>query len=57
MEKNGEIFLSQGKYVMKLLEIFGMVECNSFLIPMEMNFKKLCGEVVRPNLVNPSEYR
>ena len=52
-----EIFLSQGKYIVKLLERFGMTECNSMATPMEMNFKMLCGEVAGPNLVNPSEYR
>ena len=25
--------------------------------PMEMNFKKLCGEVAGPDLENPSEYQ
>lgn len=25
--------------------------------PMEMNFKKLCGEVVDPDFANPSKYR
>jgi len=56
-QKPGEIFLSQGKYVVKLLEIFGMIECKSMVTPMEMNFKKLCGDVVGPNLENPSRYR
>lgn len=50
-----EIFLSQGKYVMKELEIFGMTY-KSFPTPMEINFKKLCGEVAGPDLVNTSEY-
>ena len=56
-QKSGEIFLSQGKYVVKLLERFGMIEYKSMNTPMEMNFKKLCGEVVGPNLANPFEYR
>jgi len=43
-QKLSEIFLSQGKYVVKLLEIFGMKECKSMNTPMEMSFKKLCGE-------------
>lgn len=30
---------------MKLLEIFGMIECKSMATSIEMNFKKLCGEV------------
>jgi len=56
-QKPGEIFLSQGKYIMKLLERFGMVDCKSVTILMELNFKKLCGSVVGPDLGNPFEYR
>lgn len=53
----GEIFLSQGKYVMKLLERFGMIEDKSLPTLMEMNFKKLCGDDAGPDLANPSEYK
>jgi len=56
-QRLGEIFHSQGKYIPKLLERFGIVECKSLATPMEMNFKKLCGDVVGPDLANPSEYR
>jgi len=49
-----EVFLSQGKYVVTLLEIFGMVECKSMATQMDMNFKKLCGEVVETDFLNPS---
>eukprot|EP00253_Pinus_taeda_P035926 PITA_35926 len=56
-QNSGEIFLSQQKYVVKLLERFGMVECKSLPTPMDMNFKKFCGEVSRPDLANPSDYR
>lgn len=38
---------------MRLLERLGMVECKSMATPMEMNFKKLCGEVTGPDLANP----
>ena len=51
-QKAGEIFLSQGKYVVKLLERFGMVDCKSVATPMELNFKKLCGTAARPKLGN-----
>lgn len=37
-------FLSHGKYVVIFLDRFGMIKFKSFPIPMEMNFKKLCGE-------------
>ena len=51
-----EIFLSQGKYVVKLLERFGMVECKSMSTPMELNFKKLSGNTAETVLANPTEY-
>eukprot|EP00253_Pinus_taeda_P028057 PITA_28057 len=56
-QKPGEIFLSQGKYIVKLLERCGMVDCKSVNTLMELNFKKLCGSVVGPELANPIEYR
>eukprot|EP00253_Pinus_taeda_P014573 PITA_14573 len=56
-QKQGEFFLSQGKYVVKILERFGMVDCKPVTTPMELNFKKLCGSVAKPALGNASEYR
>eukprot|EP00253_Pinus_taeda_P004684 PITA_04684 len=56
-QKPGEIFLSQGKYIVKLLERCGMVEQKSMSTTMELNFKKLCGSAVRPAWTNPFEYR
>eukprot|EP00253_Pinus_taeda_P017331 PITA_17331 len=56
-QRPGEIFFSQVKYVVKLLERFGMIECKSLATPTEMNFKKLCGEAARLDMANPSEYR
>eukprot|EP00253_Pinus_taeda_P011710 PITA_11710 len=53
-QKAGEIFLSQGKYVMKILERFGMVDCKPVTTLMELHFKKLC--VAGPELGNASEY-
>lgn len=55
-QKTGEIILSQGKYIVKLLERFGMVDCKSVTTSMELKFKKLCEGVVGPDLGNPSEY-
>eukprot|EP00253_Pinus_taeda_P005120 PITA_05120 len=57
MAKSNEIFLSQGKYVVKLLERFGMTKWKSMNTPIEMNFKQLYGEVAGLDLGNPSEYR
>ena len=45
-EKPGEIFLSQGKYVVKILERFSMVDCKLSTTPMEFDFKKLSGSAV-----------
>eukprot|EP00253_Pinus_taeda_P017376 PITA_17376 len=56
-QKLGEIFLSEGKYVVKILERFGMVDCKPVTTPMELNFKKLCGSAAGPELGNASEYR
>eukprot|EP00253_Pinus_taeda_P007219 PITA_07219 len=42
-QKLREIFLSQGKYVVKILERFGMVNCKPVTTPMELDFKKLSG--------------
>ena len=56
-QRFGEIFLSQRKYVVKLLERFKMKECKSFPTPMENNLKKIGGEATGPDLENPSKYR
>eukprot|EP00253_Pinus_taeda_P012298 PITA_12298 len=56
-QKPGEIFLSQGKYVVKILKRFGMVGCKPVTTPMDLNFKKLRDSVVGPELGNASKYR
>ena len=56
-QKPGEIFLSQGKYVVKILERFGMVDCKPVTTPMELDFKKLSGSAVGPVLRNATKYR
>eukprot|EP00253_Pinus_taeda_P025861 PITA_25861 len=56
-QKPSEIFLSQGKYVVKILKRFGMVDCKLVTTPMELNFKKLCGSATGLGLGNASEYR
>ena len=53
-QRPSEIFLSQGKYIVTLLERFGMVDCKSMLTLMELNFKKLHGNAVGPALGNPT---
>ena len=56
-QRPSEIFLSQGKYIVKILERFGMVDYKSVSTPMKLNFKKLSGSAAGPILVNPTEYR
>ena len=55
-QKPREIFLSQGKYVVKILERFGMMDCKPVTTSMELDFKKLSGSVSRPVLQNATEY-
>ena len=57
LRRPGEIFLSQGKYIVKLLERFGMVDCKSVSTQMELNVKKLSGNDVGPVVANPTDYR
>ena len=33
-QKHGEVFLGQGKYVVKILQKFGMMDCKSMATPM-----------------------
>jgi hypothetical protein len=40
-QKHGEIFLGQGKYVVKILQKFGMMDCKSMATPMVIDLKKL----------------
>ena len=40
-KKQGEIVLSQGKYVVEILKRFGMMDCKSMTMPMMMNLKLL----------------
>ena len=40
-QKRGEIFLGKGKYVVKILQKFGMMDCKSMATPMVTNLRKL----------------
>jgi hypothetical protein len=40
-QKHGEIFLGQGKYVVKNLQKFGMMDCKSMATPMVTDLKKI----------------
>eukprot|EP00253_Pinus_taeda_P010598 PITA_10598 len=56
-QKLGEIFLSQGKYVVKILERFGMVDYKPVTTSMELDFKKLTSSAAEPVLQNVTKYR
>lgn len=36
-----EIYLGQGKYVIKIIQKFGMMDCKPIMTPMITNLKKL----------------
>ena len=55
-QKPREILLSQGKSVVKILEIFGMVYCKLVTTPMELDFNKLSRSASGPVLQNATEY-
>jgi hypothetical protein len=40
-QKRGEVFLGQGKYVVKILQKFGMMDCKSMATPMVTDLRKL----------------
>jgi hypothetical protein len=40
-QKHGEVFLGQGKYVVKILYKFGMMDCKSMTTPMVTDLRKL----------------
>jgi hypothetical protein len=39
-QKRGEIFLGQGKYVVKIVHKFGMMDCKSMTTPMVTDMRK-----------------
>ena len=40
-QKRGEVFLGQGKYVVKILQKFGMIDCKYMATPMVTDMRKL----------------
>jgi hypothetical protein len=54
-QKCGEIFLGQGKYAVKILQKFGMMDCKSMATPMTTNIRKVRDSNSDP--VDPSLYR
>ena len=54
-QKPSDIMLSQGKYVVEILQRFGMMDCNSMTTPMTMNLK-LFGDTTS-KIVDATLYR
>jgi hypothetical protein len=54
-QKRGEVFLGQGKYVIKILQKFGMMDCKSTDTPMTTYIRKVRDLDSDP--IDPSLYR
>jgi hypothetical protein len=54
-QKRGEVFLGQGKYAIKILQNFGMMDCKSMDTPMNTDIRKV--KVPDSDPVDPSLYR
>jgi hypothetical protein len=56
-QRQGEIFLAQGKYTVDVLKSFGMMDCKSMSTPMVTNLRKLHDYDTGSDLVDPTMYR
>eukprot|EP00253_Pinus_taeda_P030746 PITA_30746 len=54
-KKHGEIYMGQGKYIIKLLHKFGMMDSKPMTTPMTTNLKKLRSS--DSSLVDPTSYQ
>ena len=54
-QKRGELFFGQGKYAIKILQKFGMMDCKSMDTPRNVDIRKV--KVPDSDLVDPSLYR
>jgi hypothetical protein len=54
-QKRGEVFLGQGKYAIKILQKFGMMDCKPMDTPMTTDIRKVRDSDSDP--VDPSLYR
>jgi hypothetical protein len=55
-QRQGEIFLAQGKYTVDVLKRFGMMDCKSMYTPMVTNLRKLHDYNIGLDLVDPTMY-
>ena len=56
-QRHGEIFLTQGKYTVDVLNRFGIMDCKSMSTSMITNLRKLHDSDTGSNLVDPTMYR
>jgi hypothetical protein len=55
-QRLGEIFLSQGKYVVDVLRRFGLLDCKSITTPMISNLTKLHDQATGSDPEDPTIY-
>jgi hypothetical protein len=55
-QRQGEIFLAQGKYTVDVLKKFGMMDCKSMSTPMITNLRTLHDSDTGSDLVDPTMY-
>ena len=53
-QKNGDIFLGQGKYYIEILKRFKMEDCKARTIPMIINWRKV--DTSKDKEVDPTLY-
>jgi hypothetical protein len=56
-QRQGEIFLAQGKYIVDVLKRFGMMDCKSMSTLMVTNLRNLHDFDTGSDLVDPTMYR
>jgi hypothetical protein len=56
-QRQGKIFLVEGKYIVDVLKRFGMMDCKSMSTPIVTNLKKLHDSDTGSYLVDPTMYR
>jgi hypothetical protein len=56
-QRQGKIFLAQGKYIVDVLNRFGMMDCKYMSTPMITNLRKLHDSNTGSDLVDPTMYR
>jgi len=54
-QRDGEIFLNEGKYTVEILKRFGMLDCKSMATSMNSNLKLLCNDTSEP--FDPTVYK